>query len=371
MNRSIFFVITILLIFAGSMMAQTGRYDHHAQAPLNCSECHSCNNPTYEKPCLKILPDFKRQGLTIYHTADEAPDIFVIDTLSRIYEPTVFTHRLHAEMAFMSGGCASCHHFNPPGKILACADCHEAKILRTDLSKPGLKGAYHQQCLNCHREWSHSTNCIVCHAEKGQEGTGDKSEFRGKAHQKIETPGKLVYQTEYDENPVVTFYHNSHTNMYGLKCTDCHTEESCGRCHDTMKRTRDEDLEAHDNCINCHQQEVDDDCGKCHDVKEKKAFSHKDVGWELNRYHISLDCNQCHKSGKFTRLSKKCTSCHKNWQDGKINHRVTGVALDEMHADLECSDCHTDMDFAVKPFCNDCHENYSYPSKVPGKIVRN
>lgn len=361
-------LLLIVIVSSTNLWSQSNIQKYHYQMQLTCSECHSCNKPTHKNPCLKICPDYKREGLTLQNTAGEVPELITIDKLVRVYEASVFTHKLHAEMSDMSGGCATCHHYNPPGKVLACIECHEPSKKRTDISKPGLTGAYHQQCLSCHREWSHKTNCIVCHVKKGSEPTQDKSEFVGKSHPRIEIPAKLVYQTEEEDNPIVTFFHDAHTEIYGAKCTDCHKDEACSRCHDTMKKQEIAEKEIHENCINCHEKEIDDHCAKCHDIKERTPFNHESVGWKLNKYHETLSCRACHNNGKFTKLSKKCTACHKNWHEGSFDHEITGLVLDEDHIENDCSDCHIDGNFSKKPACNDCHEGYSYPKMKPGKL---
>ena len=168
MKRICSSLLAFVIISAASAQSESVR--HHAQMFLDCKECHVCNTPTYEKPCLKIFPEFTRErGITVHHSAEDAPEILKIDGLSKLYEPSIFTHKLHAEMAGMSGGCISCHHHNPPGRIAACRQCHNPYVTGTDLNKPGLKGAYHRQCLNCHRQWSHTNECFVCHAEKSNQ----------------------------------------------------------------------------------------------------------------------------------------------------------------------------------------------------------
>ncbi len=84
--------------------------------------------------------------------------------ISDLYDPVNFSHRAHAEMSGISGGCKMCHHYNPPGKIVNCEYCHEKERNRTDITKPDLKGAYHRQCIDCHKQWNKSTDCIQCHS---------------------------------------------------------------------------------------------------------------------------------------------------------------------------------------------------------------
>lgn len=376
--RSILHLLLTFVIIINVASGQTESKKHHTQMPLDCQSCHICDSPTYERPCLKIFPEFTRKrGITVYHSAEEAPEILKIDIISNYYEPTIFTHKLHAEMAGMSGGCVSCHHFNPPGRIAACRECHDPVVTGTDLTKPGLKGAYHRQCLNCHREWSHSNECAVCHALKGDPSAAtkiaDKASFKEIRHPAITEPAKLVFETEEeDQGPIVTFYHNDHAHRYGLKCVDCHQGESCSRCHDVIKKKPVSNREAHDNCINCHEDEVDNYCQRCHGFQEKSRFDHENTAFPLARYHNSLDCHDCHgKQG--TRHAAKpngdCNNCHKNWDSNSFDHQVTGLVLDENHLNIDCVDCHSNRNFAVPPICDDCHDDVSYPAEKPGEMV--
>jgi len=227
--------------------------------------------------------------------------------------------------------------------------------------------------MNCHTEWSHKTDCVICHKEKTESTStaklADKEQFVGKAHKKIETPGKIVYKTDLDEGQLVTFYHDEHVGLLGISCVTCHQLENCSRCHDTMKSGAKQEKEVHENCVNCHEKEIDENCGKCHADKEKKRFNHTTTGWPLNRYHKTLNCLECHTSGDkpFSKPNKQCISCHIKWPEGKFNHKVTGLVLDETHLELECSDCHANNNFAVKPVCADCHDDFSYPKNKPGR----
>lgn len=367
--RSLFLVLIGLFFYSNTLKAQIS--NQHAQATINCSECHTCSIPTFKNPCLKLFPDFRREGLTIFNTSSDAPELIRIDTLSMEYEASIFTHKLHAEMSDMAGGCISCHHLNPPGKILSCIKCHEAGT-KTDLTKPGLKGAYHRQCLNCHKEWSSKTICTVCHLKKGDTESSDKTEYIGKSHEKRQVPAKRVYQTGEKDRPFVTFYHDEHNSLFGIKCADCHKNESCNRCHDKNENNAAAEKYPHENCINCHlrQTENDTECQKCHSTKESPPFSHTAKGWELNTFHKPLSCQSCHTANVFKKISTNCLSCHSSWKNNVFDHNVTGLKLDENHIDNVCSDCHKGMNFNKKPYCNDCHDNYSFPVYKPGEIIK-
>ena len=68
--------------------------------------------------------------------------------------------------------CQGCHHNSPVSrKPPKCGNCHGEPFYPRKLSMPGLKAAYHQQCMGCHREMGlekpAATACAACHQEKG------------------------------------------------------------------------------------------------------------------------------------------------------------------------------------------------------------
>jgi hypothetical protein len=128
------------------------------------------------------------------------PKILVLGSLSRIYEPVRFNHSEHVSTA---GGCADCHHQHRSMQINACAECHTIapsvfkKNLNVGKLKPckechpaserpgsiarrGLKDAYHEACLKCHKSDVGSgvknlKDCTeMCHALKAVERRDEK-----------------------------------------------------------------------------------------------------------------------------------------------------------------------------------------------------
>ncbi len=112
----------------------------------------------------------------------DIPEKVIIDKLSSQYDAVELPHRkiIDALMlgiknnrlatGFHDGKdtiCLGCHHNSPLGKTLSCADCHKISSDDKDLSRPGLKVAYHQQCIGCHDrmgiESPKSTGCVDCH----------------------------------------------------------------------------------------------------------------------------------------------------------------------------------------------------------------
>lgn len=366
-RRSIWFLAIILTGLVAVGQAQQAPLQDADQPP--CSDCHICMVPTAKKPCLKqCMRDLRGAGSA--HTPAEGPKVAILDQLVDFYQPVRFNHKLHAEMVGMGEGCAQCHHYSPAGKIPPCRECHGQIASETqDLRKPGLKGAFHRQCMGCHREWSHATECVICHIPReGQtiaEDGKDQTDIVGIKHPLIPEPAKKVYYTPYEAGPMVTFYHKEHIDLFGLRCVNCHQKENCAYCHDFQKpaNLKKTDEEVHAICTGCHGKHK---CSKCHDTREKPAFSHSDTGWPLSRYHVWLDCRACHPTGKrISRLNRNCVNCHGGWNQETFAHAVTGLRLDEIHYELECGDCHIDRKFQNKPDCAGCHDDGRSPKENP------
>ncbi len=337
-----------------------------------CSDCHVCGQPTSKDPCLKVC---LRPGKTEkVHTPVEGPGVAVLGQLRDLYEPVRFNHKLHAEMVEMGQGCNTCHHYSPPGKFPPCRDCHGARPSDPlNLKQPGLKGAYHRQCMGCHREWSHETKCVLCHLpEPGKSpATGvDSTDILGIAHPKITEPETRVYHTPYKSGPVVTFHHKEHIELFGLSCASCHRQENCSYCHDLQKPPKLNKTmeEVHAVCNDCHRT---DSCDKCHSTKEKPKFTHAMTGWPLDEYHAELDCRACHPTGKrIARLNQACNNCHAGWNQSNFNHAAVGLRLDEIHLQADCSDCHTERKFDQTPVCSNCHEDgRTFQTAPPGELT--
>lgn len=364
----------VLLIGLGLAVGSAEAYSDAPGTRVDCASCHSCKNPTKEAPCLLDCPrPMKAEGAI--ESATEIPDYVIMGELSEIYVPVVFPHKLHADMERMGQGCAVCHHYNPPGPILKCKECHGLPSQPEHLGQPSLKGAYHRQCLGCHREWSHETDCNVCHARLGANGLEelprDLTDIIGSAHPKIETPDKWVYRIEdMEEGGVVTFHHSEHVDMFGLDCVSCHKQESCGRCHDEAAKTPHVRADPHEDCMACHN--VEEECERCHKNDEAPGFDHGlRTGFVLKDYHKRLACNACHRTPQvFTGLTADCGTCHaEGWTLGEFDHSVTGLVLDEAHIEFDCEGCHTEG-FAAPTTCELCHEeDYVFPEKTPGTSI--
>ena len=365
--------LLFIVLFAGTVSAQTNKFSHQ-NIKLECKTCHDCEIPTKENPCLTKCPRDKMPAEV--HSPSEGPTVITMDDLSKKekqFGPVNFSHKLHAEMSGMAGGCSMCHHYNPAGEVIGCKSCHELERKREDISKPDLKGAYHRQCMDCHRAWSHSVSCETCHSQQPDKNKAVLSKT-GRVHPEIKVPDVITFDTKSSKGKIVTFPHSEHNKLFGLDCQSCHSDESCVKCHDTNKQAKPASLsleQHHQRCSKCHDTKDQNNCVMCHDSKQKAPFNHGErTGWALNRFHQKLDCSRCHtEKGKFTKMDSKCSSCHGIWNQSNFDHKITGLALNETHGELECENCHTEPTY-TKPDCSSCHDDKSFPKDKPGKLVK-
>jgi hypothetical protein len=290
------------------------------------------------------------------------PDVVMLDELVNVYEPVPFDHKSHAAMAEMWQGCETCHHRTPAAAtergtaaaatqaapfargaktqadaadVPACRECHAIASAAADVRMPNLKGAYHRQCLNCHRDWANENACSACHRERGNGAARDHppptvDDIVGRMHPPIPEPDERLYQARFTPavGQNVLFRHRAHTARYGLKCASCHHRDSCANCHDRDATTIAQKplrpgrtwKDSHGPCMACHQQ---DRCRHCHYDGDRAAappplFDHRVTGQLLDRDHADLRCGQCHTVLK----SKSKLTC-----GGAECHQRTGIAF--------------------------------------------
>ena len=118
---------------------------------------------------------------------EDIPEIVTIDKLSSQYGSVELPHRriigalindiegnklanyFHSEKGTV---CQACHHNSPVTTTpSACSNCHGKPFDELNPLRPGLKAAYHQQCMGCHDsmgiEKPKSTDCVGCHKAIG------------------------------------------------------------------------------------------------------------------------------------------------------------------------------------------------------------
>lgn len=265
----------------------------------DCALCHVNSIPTIRDYGLKSCPRSKVVYQTSPHGVNEAPDTLVIGQLAEEYQPVLFDHKLHAEMAVLGQECNTCHHYSPAGRIPPCRSCHDIVPLEQEPLQPGLKEAYHRQCLSCHREWSHDSKCEVCHLRVAPGNSGSSAPEQRPDLPTAKIPVSRVYETSNRTFPIVTFQHVQHIELFDFSCVDCHKNEKCSYCHDPSSETRlaknTDDI--HAVCSGCHEimdQCPEEDCVICHDTRARDPLFHQITGKALPRYCERLGCAGCH-----------------------------------------------------------------------------
>lgn len=135
-----------------------------------------------EKTAQYLLEERSKKKAKVY-SEEDIPEMIVIKKLSKKYEPVEFPHRkivntiaknmVENKLAatFHAGNeaiCKGCHHNTPPSKKpTGCDSCHTKPFDDKDIHKPGIVGAYHIQCMDCHTSMKiEKVGCVDCHKEK-------------------------------------------------------------------------------------------------------------------------------------------------------------------------------------------------------------
>jgi Ni/Fe-hydrogenase subunit HybB-like protein len=355
----------------------------------DCRACHYCDTPTADDPCLRRCSRPHARDTR----SQRGPDGVILSELEDVYLPVPFDHKGHADMAEMTEGCVICHHHTPEGEEHpACRTCHPVLDAEADIDKPALRGAYHQQCLNCHREWINERDCDICHREKAGRLASERpvavpseDDILGVMHRPIPEPDTDIYSRSLPITETrVIFRHREHTHRFGLRCVECHHERSCTHCH-TKEREPEQTrtlAEHHGRCIRCHKHDMNltgrqtGRCGRCHwqeGQPKPEPFEHASTGWPLSRFHEARSCRECHERVPYVSPDRDCKACHGNWSPATFDHSVTGQLLDENHRETDCAECHPDGRFDGPPTCNNCHDQESdgitFPARRPGPQV--
>jgi cytochrome c553 len=182
------------------------------------------------------------------------------------------------------------------------------------------------------------------------------------------------------ELPVVTFYHDQHTDALskqGKDCTACHDKDTKGKLSIKFKRLADDDAEKikgiyHTECIGCHKDMVakgqktgplTGQCRSCHTVKPLSS------DWE----NIAMDNSLHYRHIKATGGDEKCGTCHHQY-DESLKKVVEAKGKEQ-----NCRNCHLEgptvksPELTVRSFskaahtkCVSCHQDFTAEKKDSG-----
>ena len=237
-----------------------------------------------------------------------------------------------------------------------CRDCH--------------KEAFHQEGNLPAKSWlGLPTACAECHKDDDPH----KGQFARRACDTCHVTAKWKELDHFDHAKTHYPLRDKHTE---LKCDKCHkdgkfaeTPLACAKCHETPHPAV---TEFGADCTRCHSEKgwpqlvyaraehkkfplegghTKPDCKACHGDKAVTA--------------PPVNCADCHKDSHAGRFGRKCQGCHQiaDWhrliKGAAIDHDKTGFPLRGQHPDVECEQCHKAGRF--KPIahgaCLDCHKD--------------
>lgn len=157
----------------------------------SCLQCHmtpvsemgGLSGPAAEKSLAAAMLQ-KRNPVTGTYPEGDIPEKVVIKNLSNQYGAVDFPHRKivnalvnnikdNTLAQYFHGPegtiCQGCHHNSPVSKKPPlCGNCHGKPFDAENPLKPGIMGAYHLQCMGCHKEMGMEkpAGCTDCHKKK-------------------------------------------------------------------------------------------------------------------------------------------------------------------------------------------------------------
>jgi hypothetical protein len=240
------------------------------------------------------------------------------------------------------------------------------------------------RCEYCHEPWKGVTaaRCEECHAhvaEERQTATGVHGVLKDTANCSlchIEHKGRTADQTAlamisfpHEQTGYSLVKHQTRTAGQPFRCRDCHDPlqvnytfepARCEACHREVDAA----------FVNRHVAQYSADCLACH--HQLNPFDHG--AFPLHGGHAKLQCDQCHKSADFSKVSAECSTCHADppihagmfGTDCAVCHTIEGWLPAKLskhdfpidhggEGDIKCATCH------VKSYreytCYNCHEH--------------
>jgi octaheme c-type cytochrome (tetrathionate reductase family) len=301
-----------------------------------------------------------------------------------LYGPVRFMHMKHASVL---NDCLDCHHYKPDEpdalETTKCSACHQDAFNPELPERIGLKAAYHEQCMGCHKEREkgpvdctgcHSKNvpnhkdlvrlpdkpdpftvtkeCLRCH-DKSAEDMLTSAHWLWKGPSPFTVGGEKRVDSGKATNTINNFCVALSSNW--PRCTSCHagygwkdatfdftdkTKMDCLVCHDTTLKYRKADPAAGMPYPEIDLKEIAQNvgkpsrktCGDCHfQGGGGDAVKHGDMNGIL--YYPTRDCD-VHMGG----MDFQCHECHKT-----RNHKIPGrsLSLPVAEGSRSCEDCHT------------------------------
>jgi nitrate/TMAO reductase-like tetraheme cytochrome c subunit len=291
---------------------------------------------------------------------------------------------------------------SPHGRELkiSCNTCHSPKSWQLDKemysfnhdkTRLPLIGQHKTvNCRQCHISlvFSEARNrCNECHEDLHQTTAGTDCS-------RCHTPSSWLV------NRITDIHNVSRFPLLGA-----HKTADCIQCHKSESLMRFDVIGI--NCIDCHRENYlattnpshiqsgyPDNCTQCHSVN---AFQWTGAGFvhtqfPLNQGHSGINCEDCHKTNRYSDAKSECYSCHSQdflsttnpdhntsrfstlcqechtlspgWKPVTFSHN--SFPLTQGHSTPACIDCHKDGNYTSTPKdCYTCHKSDYAATKNP------
>lgn len=320
-------------------------------------------------------------------SAETMPSLLILDrshTNEKVddYEPVRFMHKAHASR--LNGNCNECHHRVQKDKNdrigeeivftdldnrkpASCVSCHQYANEKDAPDRPGLKGAYHEQCIGCHKKADSvnaPTDCTGCHAKRTPDhkkfitltGNPKPQEVTARCLDCHEDVGQEVLKSAHwnwsGPSPNTKGY--EHRTDLGKKdvlnnyCIHVNSNEArCAQCH-VGYGWKDESFD--------FKNPKNIDCLVCHDTTGTYRKDAPNGGMPMKEVNIIQVAQNVGKTSRET-----CGACHFYGGGGaNVKHGDLEPALidppDEFdvhmgRAGMDCQDCHRTKDHQIAGQC--------------------
>ncbi len=237
---------------------------------------------------------------------------------------------------------------------LTCRQCHNAAHI-IPAERAGLKGkdlnrtflGLSPKCATCHEDAHHGrlgSECAQCHSFNDWRTVAhfDHSKTRFPlTGEHVHVSCQKCHKPEAGKPELMQL-----AGMPFSKCADCHKDPH----HGAFKAT----------CDSCHTTAGWKEVSMARVVGQ---FDHSKTKYPLEGKHAEVRCDQCHKSGDFTKplAFARCLDCHTDPHHGQFIARKDGG---------DCAGCHTVNGFKPSTFTVKEHAATRYPlqgkhAKVP------
>ncbi len=250
------------------------------------------------------------------------------------------------------GFCEACHtnehqsQFRPKLAKSPCRDCHTT----ADFEK---MGKFDHALARFKIHGKHKTvKCQECHTDTKQKYKEPPHHFKG----------RYLWSQLYSKDCALC-HKDPHKGQFGLKCSNCHTEEGwdetanfhknnvltgvhnmvdCQSCHTNGRVLTGMGQD----CMMCHQKDdvhqgSQPNCAECHTQQFWSAqnFHHSMTSFPLRGMHRTLECAECHAGGVYQGLISECAACHADVARSVTNpnHALPGFE--------DCQSCHNQFSF--------------------------